>query len=378
LIHINLDELFTCSIKNYLVFFTTAVFLAGRETVETYYRLFTVGLACLIVACATIPTTSSVNPWEYPNRRFSIPLGAEQDRFIAALQPCTEYANATFPDALNRYEGGQLKGAGLIAKVIDDEKFYAWIRVHVGEGDLINGQIAGQHIINGKPYAAGSRISVKKSDIVDWYIIHKDRPPEGNFIGKYMLLKQDGLAPGDCDPFDIEFQRYRYFSMSYSLVPPGTAGWELKGPDEHADMSLQKKDKNLDEVNTFSSSLYRVETNKSDQELVESARNLGRYGDEEGVRYNVVKLEAEIYPHRQARCAKSMHIVEDKKALLSKSGKRGLMIREVESLVCVHPADNGVAVVLIYSHRHHLSKRDPEFNDKASRVFESLAFTKKN
>jgi hypothetical protein len=49
-------------------------------------------------------------------------------------------------------------------------------------------------------YAPGDNISVNKSEIVDWYIIHKDRPAEGNMIGKYLLLKQDGLAAGTCDP----------------------------------------------------------------------------------------------------------------------------------------------------------------------------------
>jgi len=149
------------------------------------------------------------------------------------------------------------------------------------------------------------------------------------------------------------------------------------GPPPEAEIIFQQKDENLDEINTLSSAFYRLESNKSDQELVESARDLGRYGNEEGVRYNVVKLEAEIYPHRQARCARSLHIVEDKKALLSKSGKRGLMIRDVQSLVCIHPADDGVAIVLRYSHRHHPGKRDPGFTDKANRVFESLAFKEK-
>lgn len=352
-----------------------------ENTMKTVNQFLTASFACLIAACASIPGTGSINPWEYPNRTFSIPVGSTQDRFIASLRPCTEYANATFPDALHRYESGQLKGAGFIIKVIDDEKFYAWIRVHVAEDDLIHGQIAGRHIIGGKPYAEGSRISVKKTDVVDWYIVHKDRPPEGNFIGKYMLLRQDGLAAGDCDPSDVEFQRYRYFSGSYSFVPPATEGWEMMGASPDADMIVQQirqKGDILEEINTLSSEVYRVTTSQTDRKLVESARNLGRYGDEEGVRYNVVKLEAEIYPHRQARCAKSLHIVEDHEALLSKSGKRGFMIRDVQSLVCIHPADDGVAVVLRYSHRHRPDKRDPGFNEEADKVFESLAFRQMN
>lgn len=348
---------------------------------ELGFRLFTAGFACLLAACAGIPSSGPVSPWEYPNRGFSIPSGATQDDFIASLRDCTEYANATFSEAWHRYESAQSKGSGFIAKVIDDKKFYAWIRVHAAEGELIRGQVTGTHIIDGESYATGSRISVRKPDLVDWYIVYKDRPPEGNFIGRYMLLKQDGLAPGDCDPFDIEFQHYRYFSRSYSLVPPATEGWEMKGPSSDAEMIIQQirqEDENLHEINTLSSSVYRLTADISEQELIESARDLGRYGDEEGVRYNVVKLEAENYPHRQARCARSLHIVEDKRALISKSGERGFMIRDVQSLMCIHPVDDAVAVVLRYSHLHRPDKSDPEFNDKANRIFESLAFRKKN
>ena len=100
-----------------------------------YYRFIIISLTCLINACTAIPTTSSVNPWESPNRRFSITPGAEQDRFIASLQPCTEYAKATFADVLDRYEAGQPGEAGLVGKVIGDEKFYAWTRVHAGKAN---------------------------------------------------------------------------------------------------------------------------------------------------------------------------------------------------------------------------------------------------
>jgi hypothetical protein len=338
-------------------------------------RLTIVGVAFLVTSCATIPDH---NPWEYPNRGYSVSSETEQTQLLASFKPCNEHARDTFPEALHRYTTGLLEGAALIAVVYDDKKYTSQIRVDGAEGNLVHGRMSGRHIVKGRFYVANDKISVNKDDIVDWYVIHQNRPPEGNLIGKYLLLKQDGLAPGDCDPTDIEFQRYRYFSMSYSFVPPGTEGWELMGPWEGTEMSMQEKDENLDEINTLSSSLYRVTPNMSEQKLIESARNLGRHGDKEGDRYNVVNLKAEVYLHRQGRCARSSHVVEDKQALLEKSGKRGFMIRDVQSLVCVHPADEKVAVVIVYSHRHHRGKRDPEFENEASKVFESLAFRKKN
>lgn len=327
--------------------------------------------AYLIVSCAT---TYSRNPWETPDRYIHIP-SSERAQFNASMSPCIEYARKTFNDALYRFQNGLPEGSAFYAIVFNDPKGTSYIKIDSSDSRFIRGHVQAGNSIKGKSYAAGDYIILAHSDLIDWYIIHRDRPSEGNLIGKYLLLKQDGLAPGACDPHDIEFQRFRYFSMGYSFVPPVAEGWEMKGPAPGAEMGMQQKDENLDEVNTLTSAIYQIEPNKSDQELVELARSVGRYGNEEGVRYNVVKLEAELYLHRQARCARSFHIVEDKKALLSKLGKRGFMIRDVQALVCVHPADDGVAVVLRYSHRHHPGKRDSKFINKANKVFESLAFT---
>jgi hypothetical protein len=341
-------------------------------------RLAAICTSVLIVSCASIPGSDSITPWQYPDRGYSVSSSAEQAQLLAAMKPCSEHARDTFPDVLRRYQDGLLNGAKLIATVFDDSKITSQFTVVTAADDLVQGRMSGRHVINGKLYAAGDSISVNPADIVDWYVIHQDRPPEGNFIGLYLLLKQDGLAPGDCDPADTEFRRYRYFALSYSFVPPASEGWELRRQWQGTEMSMQQKDRNLDEINTLSSSLYRVSPNISQQELIESARNFGRYGDEEGDRYNVVSLEAELYPHRQARCARSSHVVEDRQALLSESGKRGEMIRDVQTLVCLHPADNEVALVLIYSHRHHRGKRDPDFVSKSSQVFASLAFRKQD
>lgn len=326
---------------------------------------------CLLASCAT-PYLS--NPWETPNRYIRISV-SEQAQFNASLQPCIDHARKTFAEAEHRFQDGLPDGGIFYAIAFNDQEGTSYIEVDSSASGLIRGYVNLGNSIKGEVYAAGDTIVLQQSDLVDWSITYADRPADGNLLGKYMLLKQDGLATGDCDPTDIELQRYRYFSVNYSFVPPGTDGWVLVEPGEGDDVIMQAKNEDLDQVNTISSARYRIRSNNSDQQLIEQVRTFGSYGDEEGVRYNVVNLEADIYSKKETRCARAQHTVEDKEALLAKSGQRGFMIKDVQTLLCVHPASKQLAVVLNYSHLHHPGKWDSEFIDRADKVFESLAFT---
>jgi len=334
-------------------------------------RLVIVSATCLLAACAT-PYLS--NPWETPNRYIRIPI-SEQAQFNASLQPCIEHARKTFTDAKQRFQDGLPNGGNLYAIVFNDEEGTSYIEVDSADNDQIDGYVNFGNRIKGEAYAAGDSITLEQSELVDWSITYPDRPADGNLISKYMLLKQDGLAMGDCDPTDTELQHYRYFSVNYSFVPPGTDGWKLLEPGEGIDVIMQERDEALEVINTIDSARYRIRSKNSDQQLIDQVASFGNYGDQTGVRYKVVKLEAAIYSKKETRCARAQHTVEDKEALLAKSGRRGFMIRDVQTLLCVHPLAETIAVVLNYSHLHHPDKRDPEFVNKADKVFESLTFT---
>lgn len=312
---------------------------------------------------------------------------AEQLRLVAAMQPCIEFARGTFPEALNRFERGLPDETDFRAIVFDDEKYTGQVSVWSAEDDLIEGRLSNLHRIKGKVYAPGDVISVNIAEVVDWYIIHRDRPAEGNMIGKYLLLKQDGLAAGDCDPHDIEFQRFRFFALDYSFVPPGADGWEMRLPRDGQDMLMLEQGGSPDEINTLSSSRYQFPIVNSHQELIDTTRRVMEYRSEDSERYKLIEHEIEPYIKAEtvpitfnslALCVVSRQTVSDKQALLVESGGRGLMIRESRTLVCVHPSESDMAVVLNYSHRYQPSQRDPEFSNKASRVFDSIAFKTRN
>ena len=306
---------------------------------------------------------------------------------VASMKPCIDFARGAFPDVLGRYENGLPEGAELKAIVFDDEKYTSQVTVWTVEDNLIHGRISRRHTIEGKLYAPGDNISINKSDVVNWYSIHQDRPAEGNMIGKYLLLKQDGLAAGACDPHDIEFQRFRIFAQDYSFVPPGTEGWEMRVPQEGQDMLMLEKGPGPNEVNTLSSTRYKFPLINSQQELVDTTRGFMGYTPEDPDRFTITEHEIVPYTKKQtmpvnfnslAMCVVSRQVGVDTQALLLESGEQGTMLRETQTLVCVHPIERDRAVVLNYSHRYQPGNRDPEFLNKARQVFESIAFKTRN
>jgi hypothetical protein len=350
------------------------------------FQFILICVSCLLLSCASIPGDTP-SRWDFPGRGYRISSSAEQAHLVASMRPCIDFASAAFPEVLSRFENGLPEGAELKAIVFDDEEYTSQVTVWTVDGNLIHGRTTRMHTIEGKLYAPGDNISINKSDVVDWYIIHKDRPAEGNIIGKYLLLKQDGLAAGACDPHDIEFQRFRFFAQDYSFVPPGTEGWEMHVPREGQDMLMLEKGAGPNEVNTLSSTRYKFPLINSKQELVDTTQGFTEYAPEDPDRYTLI--EHEIVPLKQketipldfnrlAMCVVSRQVIADKQAVLLESGDKGTLIRETQTLVCVHPTERDTAVVLNYSHRYQPGNRDPEFISKTRRVFDSIAYKTRN
>jgi hypothetical protein len=111
------------------------------------------------------------------------------------------------------------------------------------------------------------------------------------------------------------------------------------------------------------------------------------YQPEDTDRYRLIEHEIEPYARKEttpvtfnslAMCAVSRQTVADRQAALADSGETGLLIRESRTLVCVHPVETDIAVVVNYSHRYLPGNRDPEFVSKADEVFASIAFKTRN
>lgn len=359
----------------------------GRMTTQVKRLLF---IAATIFAAPFIsllgnPTVAAAeNLWMTPNRStfpFSVEEYAELD---SMMEPCAEHARETFSEAARRHNEEMESAATFYVMSRtpgpDDHPPNFYVQVKKVDGIKIQGSIASNGVVlSGRRYRRGKKFTLPVSDIVDWLVIYPDRPEVGNLLGKYMLLRQDGLVSGPCDPLHSEFQHFRLFREDYSFVPPSGSTWRLYGPslegDVTTDMTMQEHGSGPDEANTIYVVRYEVPIFSTDQELVDltietEKKNLG-----DPNRYTLREHEVIAYRENNARCALSRQISDDN-AALKRTGERTPMIREIMSLVCVYPSKTDMAINLTYSHRYHDGHRDPEFTEKATAVFQSLAFSK--
>ncbi len=341
----------------------------------------------LLSACAT-STFAPENPWKMPNRAPELTRGTDFDELKSLTQACSIYARDSFPEAARRIAEELPPEASLSVTsrgcILCGGAHEFSVYVDSFQGDQIVGRIAGLNgfnvVVDGRNYEPGDTYSLTTQDIVDWTIEYRDRPEEGNLLGKYLLLQQDGLVSGPCDPEHDEFQHFRLFRDTYSFVPPTGPHKYLRGKhyvgNMPIDMSMQQEGVTPYELNTLSAMrLGETPFYATEQALVDMLTETYRQSFANTSRYTAMENEVTAYTQLDAKCALLHRVLEDAQALLSASGERGPMIREIMELTCVHPSANDLTVQLTYSHRYQDGHRNPEFVDQANRVFQSLAFT---
>lgn len=347
---------------------------------------FCVTVLMLAVVIFALPLVSASaqpgnpHPFRAPERGYGADPGDLSIAEVnALLEPCTEYARGTFPEAADRLETGLLTGARLFVISRTTRPFNQfYIEVDEVAGELIHGRMnsAGGMNVAGRTYQHGDSITLPVSEVFDWLIDSADRPEEGNLLGKYILRLDDGLVSGPCDPEGDELSRLRIYQPGYSFIPPDVEDWNVYGPTRDAEVTLQKSDESLDTVDTIFSVRYRArermsETNQAFADYVERTeqKNLGSRR-----RYTLLEHEVLPYTESENRCVMSRQVIEDKEALRA-TGERTLMIREIMGLTCAHPMNRRVVVRVEYAHRHPVGQRNPEFIDIAADMFGTLAFS---
>ena len=330
-------------------------------------------VAVALTACATSPPE---NPWQTVNRGYHVESEKEAMELNALMQPCMDYARKEFPQAANLFKAGLSRDTHLVVESFTDAKRNFYIEVTGIDGDRINGRINGKHVVvKGHEYAHGDKYGLTTAEIVDWLIVYPDRPEEGNWLGRYLLLRQDDLISGACNPHDAEFQHFRFFALEYSFVPPDPKGWSVpKKGTEGMDLAMEQEGKGPHEHNAVYSNHRRVPVFQTEQEMIDFFTvPRDDFGNPD--RYTLLTRELGVYPGHQTKCLRSHQVVEDKQALFSdKTRERGLMNVEHLQLVCVHPRIETMAVAITYVHSYEPDQRDLQVDEKVDAMFESLAF----
>jgi hypothetical protein len=291
-----------------------------------------------------------------------------------------EYARAGLADAYHEYRENAPPKTMFSVVALSDRNSTFYTDVAEFHESNILGRILSRQRVQGISYDAGDSIELATADVIDWLVSYPDRPEKGNLLGKYMLMRQDGLVSGPCDPQHREFQHFRLFRSDYSFVPPIGDGWHFteENADAEADVSLiNMSGKGPDEINVILADRLRAQIFKTDQELIDKITEIQKKDVGEPGRVILKWHKVTAYDHEKTRCALSHRVFEDRQALLLNI-ERGFMIREILAIACVHPAQQDTVVALSYSHRYHPGHRDEAFEDNAKAVFESLAFTEAN
>lgn len=341
-----------------------------------YRQLTFIGITLLTVSCAALPPG---NPWQTPNRGHST-LDDGVAELNSLMQPCIKHARDTFPEATRRFKSGLPKGTEFAVIARNDQKANFFIRVNDVEDNQVHGMVAnrGSQSVNGRQYSSGQKVSIFSKDIVDWYIIKPDLPGDGNLLGKYLLLREDGLAPGACDPNHIEAQHSRIFRKYYSFVPPSGEGWQMQGVGKGLSVSMENVIGKPNQAYSFFTAHSKAQVYASAQSLANSTREMEKTNLEATDPVKILRHEVNLYEKKQAKCVRMHQLYEVDKRLPAGFGNQGPVTNEILTLKCIHPQSQNMAIWLVYSHLYEPGHRNPKFDDQAEKLFESLGFTGQN
>jgi hypothetical protein len=329
------------------------------------------------------PVPAEENPWMTPNRSTFPFSAAEYAQFDEMLQPCSEHAVATLPAAIERFAKADSRDSSfhiMVRRKRPEDRppnFFITYRSH--DGDTIEGKVASEGVVvDGRRYRRGKKLAVDSAAVMDWVIIHPDRPEEGNLIGRYLLLRQDDLLDGPCDAAHPELLRARIFRETFSFAPPAGIDWILRGGLNDLELSLFKAGGTAADLHAIFVGRYAdCNACRSPDELVDKLATFVETGAAEqpqGFRLQDYRIAP--FPSDRAVCAKLSFTSLAQGVQLAGGQVAEQVIREIAEIACVHPSNAAEGLTLGYIHHYVPGARDPDLDARMAALFASLAFAR--
>jgi hypothetical protein len=329
------------------------------------------------------PASAGENPWMTPNRS-TFPFSAEEyAQFDAMMRPCSEHAVTTLPAAIERFEAAGRKDSSfhiMVRRARPEDRppnYFITYRGH--DGDRIEGKVATDGVVvDGRRYRRGKKLVVDSADVMDWVIIHPDRPEEGNLIGRYLLLRQDDLLEGPCDAEHPELVRSRIFRETFSFAPPTGFDWILRGGLNDLELSLFRAGGTAEDLHSIFVGRYAdCDACRSPDELVATlASFVETGGGEQPAGFRLQDYDVAPYPSDRAVCARLAFTSLAAGVQLPDGQVVEQVIREIAEIACVHPSAAAEGLTLGYIHHYVPGARDPELDERIEALFASLAFSR--
>jgi hypothetical protein len=344
-----------------------------------------ISLPFVAFACLFPVSGFAENPWITPNRS-SFPFTEEEYAELdEMMNPCSDDARQTFPQVARRFGESDDDKSTLYVMVrtsgVDDKPPNFFLNVRKVEEGSIAGRIATDGVVvDGRRYRLGKKFTADISSVIDWLIVHEDRPEEGNLLGRYLLLRQDGLMSGPCDPSHRELRRSRIFRETYSFAPPEKFNWKLRGGLNDLEVSLFKPDSTGSDMHAaFVGRYSSCELCENSDDIVNNLKSLvesKEIVDAKG--FALTSYEVMSFDHPQASCAELRLISKGRDLESQQSGQQVIVTREILEIACIHPWKKDEGITLGYIHHYVTGARDPDLDSRVAELFESLAFSRLN
>lgn len=123
----------------------------------------------------------------------------DQDRLQAQLAPYVALSRKMYPEAKAKFLKGlppdHVFALTHLLRELGSERYeQIYVTVEKIEGGIVEGRIASEiGVVQG--YKRGDRIRFEESEIRDWTIVAPDGSEEGNYVGKFIDVLHDGVAP---------------------------------------------------------------------------------------------------------------------------------------------------------------------------------------
>lgn len=170
---------------------------------------------------------------------------------------------------------------------------------------------------------------------------------------------------------EVQIPPERISQKGYSLVPLNEKGWLIARKNAYQ-LTIGKRGGNPDETFIIQAISFKLPEFKTSEEFVRFIKE-GQLNDTNSKRFTIVKHEVTSDPTKGAECAKS-HMVTVDRAAVKRSGMSGDMVLEALTLICAHPKDKSVGIMIGYSQRYYSGQRDATFDEKVTSILNSIEF----
>ncbi len=192
------------------------------------------------------------------------------------------------------------------------------------------------------------------SDVLDWTV-------QGA-----VALAIAGCAMIDTDRVPVNRPPVRIALQGYSLVPPDGPGWvrTLKASQR---IVFEKPGSNPDDLRWVSAGYVKGESAppSSSEEWAAAYRRTMEANT------NVLRGNVAPYPMEGAECIKAYWLRANPVRPMKTSDSRRVL-EENSSLLCAHPANTKITLVVSYMHWRYPEDSDPRFRGEAEAVLKSV------